>query len=137
MTYEERLREYAEQHSDKWRIENGEHCLPWASFREEAEVTIAAVAEGIKFGLKYMGCDDRTIDTVLFEEGYLKEMPEIPHSSLVDENNRRWYNAECQNCKWHGSSKYLGGGGAIADTGDYSDIYCPYCGSSDIDDYIV
>lgn len=40
---------------------------------------------------------------------------------------------KCDKCNWEGSSKYLLGGGQIADTGDYDDSYCPVCGSTEID----
>lgn len=46
----------------------------------------------------------------------------------------RFYTAECSQCGWWGSSKLLIGGGAIADTGDYSDCCCPVCESPEIND---
>lgn len=138
MTYEERLKECAKKHYEQWKMKPIINTyFSSETFKKTAEGTISAVAEGIKFGLHYMGCDDKTVDTVLFEEGYLKDLPEVPHSPLVDEKDKRWYNAECQKCKWHGSSEFLEGGEPIADTGDHNDVRCPYCGSSDIDDYII
>ena len=41
---------------------------------------------------------------------------------------------KCNKCSWLGSSEEVDGGGQIADTGDYGDIYCPKCGSTDIDE---
>jgi hypothetical protein len=46
----------------------------------------------------------------------------------------RYYFCECKKCGWRGSSQIVGGGRPYADTGDYEDIYCPVCGSRDIDD---
>jgi hypothetical protein len=51
-----------------------------------------------------------------------------------EDNEERYYTAECDNCGWWGSSKYLDGGGAIADTGDHFDCYCPVCGNVDINE---
>jgi transcription elongation factor Elf1 len=44
-----------------------------------------------------------------------------------------YFLAKCGNCGWFGSSRLLNGGLAIGDTGDYSDVTCPVCGSEDID----
>ena len=44
----------------------------------------------------------------------------------------KFYTAGCDECGWWGSSELLDGGGQIADTGDYSDSFCPVCGNSDI-----
>lgn len=49
-------------------------------------------------------------------------------------NNNNFYSAECLGCGWWGSSEFLDGGGQIADTGDCLDVYCPICGSVDLDD---
>ena len=48
----------------------------------------------------------------------------------------KWFNVRCQKCGWKGSSEFLDGGVQIADTGDYSDTYCPNCGEVDPDEYI-
>lgn len=53
------------------------------------------------------------------------------------DNTGKWFNVCCQSCGWTGSSEFLDGGGQIADTGDYGDIYCPNCGQIDPDDYIT
>lgn len=49
-------------------------------------------------------------------------------------SNSKYYYAICGKCGWEGSSEYLWGGHAIADTGDYGDVYCPVCNSTDIQD---
>lgn len=51
-----------------------------------------------------------------------------------EEIKLNFYTAFCEQCKWFGSSKLLLGGGQIADTGDYSDSYCPVCGSTELDE---
>lgn len=38
-----------------------------------------------------------------------------------------YFDVDCE-CGWWGSSKWLLGGGEIADTGDHDDCYCPVCG---------
>ena len=43
-----------------------------------------------------------------------------------------FYTAKCDKCGWWGSSKFLNGGGQIADTGDYADSCCPVCGNVDV-----
>lgn len=48
----------------------------------------------------------------------------------------KWFNVECQECGWKGSSEFLDGGGQIADTGDYGDTYCPNCGQVDPDECV-
>jgi len=69
-----------------------------------------------------------TLDRAIYnlENGaqYFKEIP--------NELGENWYYAECESCGWHGMSKYLLGGHAIADTGDYSDCICPVCWSKKI-----
>lgn len=35
----------------------------------------------------------------------------------------------CTNCGWKGASCDAAGGESIADTGDYSDVVCPVCGT--------
>lgn len=46
---------------------------------------------------------------------------------IVSDTEETYYDAECVNCGWWGSSQWLFGGGAIADTGDHSDVTCPIC----------
>lgn len=53
---------------------------------------------------------------------------------ILPDGEKKWYVCECEKCGWIGSSEHVGGGGAIADTGDYDDIYCPMCGSGYIAD---
>lgn len=62
--------------------------------------------------------------------GNLQAAPMYCHKLSSDENH--YYHCECSNCGWSGSSRYLGGGGAIADTGDHGDVYCPVCLSIDV-----
>lgn len=38
-----------------------------------------------------------------------------------------FYPVFCPSCGWKGLSRDTAGGGQIADTGDYDDIYCPMC----------
>jgi len=45
-----------------------------------------------------------------------------------------YYMCECLSCGWIGSSEFLEGGGPIADTGDYSDSYCPKCENGRIEE---
>lgn len=91
--------------------------------------------------------------SVINERDYCDAVPERTASQALEyilslisrmkKNNSRctpeqlklgWYNATCNGCKWEGVSEMLGGGGAIADTGDYNDATCPYCGSTDINE---
>ena len=51
---------------------------------------------------------------------------------LIEDGN--YYMCGCDECGWYGSSRFLDGGGQIADTGDYSDATCPVCGSTHISD---
>jgi hypothetical protein len=53
---------------------------------------------------------------------------------IVPEEDKSHFPTECNNCGWIGSSKDAGGGGPIADTGDYDDICCPCCFSKDMED---
>jgi hypothetical protein len=53
---------------------------------------------------------------------------------IVPEEDKSHFPTECNECGWIGSSKDAGGGGQIADTGDYHDICCPCCHSKDMED---
>jgi hypothetical protein len=53
---------------------------------------------------------------------------------IIPEEEKSYFPAECETCGWIGSSGNAAGGRQIADTGDYDDIYCPCCGSRDIDE---
>ena len=77
MTYEERLQEYAQMHADKRNSRYGDEMggtdmLP-ESFKEEAEVTIAAVAEGIRTAYieNSYGDPARLAEQYLIENGYV------------------------------------------------------------------
>lgn len=61
---------------------------------------------------------DRVIHNLDNIHNYYKKLPD---------GEINWYDAECGKCGWFGSSEYLNGGGAIADTGDYFDVTCPIC----------
>lgn len=50
---------------------------------------------------------------------------------VTDDNTGGYYVCECQNCGEVFSSRDCGGGGQIADTGDYDDAYCPHCDQVD------
>jgi hypothetical protein len=58
---------------------------------------------------------------------------ELRKGVLADASSR-YYNVKCKKCGWYGSTEFVGGGGQIADTGDYDDIFCPVCGSTDLED---
>lgn len=50
---------------------------------------------------------------------------------VTDDNTGGYYVCECQGCGEVFSSRDCGGGGQIADTGDYDDTYCPHCDQVD------
>lgn len=56
-----------------------------------------------------------------------------PLSYKEADPSTNYYTVECK-CGWWGSSEFLGGGGQIADTGDFGDCFCPVCGNKDLDD---
>jgi hypothetical protein len=60
----------------------------------------------------------RVINNIENFDNYFKTLPET---------EKRYYTAECSKCGWFGGSQYCNGGGAIADTGDYSVVTCPIC----------
>jgi len=62
-------------------------------------------------------------------ENNLKLAPNYFKYCSEEDKANGFFTAECDKCDWWGSSKYLLGGGANADTGDYDDCYCPVCGS--------
>lgn len=47
--------------------------------------------------------------------------------SYTKEELERYWSARCPVCGWRDLSRDCEGGGQIADTGDYSDCYCPEC----------
>lgn len=48
-----------------------------------------------------------------------------------EDKQKNYYLAKCDQCGWFGSSSLLMGGGAMYDSGDYFDCYCPVCGNSE------
>ena len=51
--------------------------------------------------------------------------------------NRQFFPVRCTECYWQGCSSQTFGGGPLADTGDYCDIECPKCCSTELDtDYV-
>lgn len=70
-------------------------------------------------------------DNVRHMADCLKIAPESYKSPSPKELETYWH-AECDRCGWHGSSRLLFGGHAIADTGDYDDPYCPVCGNKEV-----
>ena len=55
-------------------------------------------------------------------------------SCACKDEYKHYYYCHCRSCGFSGWSKYFNGGKPLADTGDYSDIRCPKCNSSDIDE---
>lgn len=53
---------------------------------------------------------------------------------LASVYHETYFPVECTNCGWKGWSHLANGGSQIADTGDYSDIYCPKCGTENLED---
>lgn len=51
---------------------------------------------------------------------------------ILPDDEKKWYPAECDDCGWIGSSELMAGGGAIADTGDFTDPRCPVCMSTNV-----
>ena len=47
--------------------------------------------------------------------------------AYTKEELKKYWKAVCPKCGWKGLSKDCDGGGQIADTGDYFDLYCPIC----------
>ena len=48
----------------------------------------------------------------------------------------RYWDCRCGQCGWAGSTEHVDGGMPIADTGDCSELRCPTCGSTDIQEQI-
>ena len=57
-------------------------------------------------------------------------------SRLTAELADRYWDCRCGNCGWAGSTEHVAGGISIADTGDYSELRCPICNSTDIQEQI-
>ncbi|EPA7489325.1 hypothetical protein ACRARQ_003777 [Yersinia enterocolitica] len=64
----------------------------------------------------------------------LKSLSSIAAGYVADNNTGGYYVVECGNCGEVFPSQQLDGGGAIADTGDYDDAYCPHCNAVDPDE---
>lgn len=62
----------------------------------------------------------------------VNNLEKAPKSYRPSSYGDEFYDAGCEECGWWGSSELLDGGGQIADTGDYSDSFCPVCGNFDI-----
>ena len=75
--------------------------------------------------IHWIECIDRMINC-------LKIAPESYKDISKEDIEDRFYLSECESCGWWGSSKFLDGGGAIADMGDHFDCNCPVCGSVNI-----
>jgi len=57
---------------------------------------------------------------------------EVPAKRIVPKDP--YFVGQCNSCGYKCSSEEWGGGSAIADTGDYTDPYCPLCLSKDVDE---
>lgn len=59
----------------------------------------------------------------------------------ICQDDTKWFPSHCLYCGWVGSSEDMGGGFAIADTGDCTDPTCPCCnksmGGEDIDNEVL
>lgn len=64
----------------------------------------------------------------------LKSRSSVLADYVTDDNTGGYFVVECENCGEVFPSQKLGGGGAIADTGDYDDSYCPHCNEADPDE---
>lgn len=74
-TYEERLQEYAQKHADKWNsgiAKDNTDCWKFNEMMDEAEVTIAAVAEEVAANLRLTTAwPESDIKQHLIENGYV------------------------------------------------------------------
>jgi hypothetical protein len=64
----------------------------------------------------------------------LKLAPESYKPASQEDKEKRFYTVKCSQCGWWGSSKFLNGGGPIADTGDYFECTCPVCDSYEVEE---
>lgn len=53
---------------------------------------------------------------------------------IIPEEDKRHFAAECNKCGWIGSSKDVKSDGTAGETGCSGDIYCPCCGTTDINE---
>ncbi len=80
------------------------------------------MARVITFSTKFPSYHPRKGDTNFLEKVLISLYP-----------NNTYYMVKCENCHWQGMSCACEGGGAIADTGDFSDPLCPKCFSNKLD----
>lgn len=64
----------------------------------------------------------------------LKSLSSIAAGYVADNNTGGYFVVECGNCGEVFPSQKLDGDGAIADSGDYGDAYCPHCNETDPDE---
>ncbi|HDL6989438.1 TPA: hypothetical protein PXM11_004265 [Yersinia enterocolitica] len=64
----------------------------------------------------------------------LKSRSSVSADYVTDDNTGGYFVVECGNCGEVFPSQKLDGGGAIADSGDYGDAYCPHCNETDPDE---
>jgi len=79
-----------------------------------------------------IGCTREQLEDRVFKETPLGK--EWEYNIISDEDIKNNYYPIICKCGWKGSSKDLDGGGQIADTGDYFDVYCPHCGTIEPDE---
>ena len=81
-----------------------------------------------------MELSTRRLETV--EEGEVMSKPRVSENTAIydEQDLDRYYPARCGDCGWVGISSACTGGGPLADTGDYEDIYCPKCDAPNIDE---
>jgi hypothetical protein len=60
-------------------------------------------------------------------EATLAKREAVAFVPYTPEQLKEYYPVMCNKCGWRGLSIECSGGGAIADAGDYDDIYCPKC----------
>lgn len=98
------------------------HLAPLAYPHPEKEGELAAVNHEYRAMLELV---DRMVELLKIAPYSYRKL------SKKDKADNYWL-AVCDVCKWWGSSRLLGGGGPIADTGDYGDCWCPVCGNTNI-----
>ncbi|HEN3632086.1 TPA: hypothetical protein U5E30_000620 [Yersinia enterocolitica] len=64
----------------------------------------------------------------------LKSRSSVSADYVTDDYTGGYFVVECGNCGEVFPSQKLDGGGAIADSGDYGDAYCPHCNETDPDE---
>lgn len=66
----------------------------------------------------------------------LKSLSSVETDYVTDDNTGGYFVVECGNCGEVFPSQKLDGGGAIADSGDYGDTYCPHCNEIEPDECV-